>query len=114
MQKSDEHPGPRAGGMDRRVMTSGGLQEPAPSSSYFPDRHPLTAPRVGGTVSPSPDDTRATLGARPPTGTGQARGAGTAMVMTDVWTKREAGPLAVYCHEGSYAYEHCDAVLERY
>src|SRR6478752_2518373 len=35
-------------------------------------------------------------------------------MMTDVWTKREAGPLAVYCHEGSYAYDTCDAVLERY
>lgn len=36
------------------------------------------------------------------------------MVMTDLWTKREAGPLAVYCHEGSYAYDHCDMVVERY
>ena len=35
-------------------------------------------------------------------------------MMTDVWTKREAGPLAVYCHEGSYAYDNCDAVLARY
>src|SRR3954465_7393699 len=34
--------------------------------------------------------------------------------MTDAWTKREAGPLAVYCHEGSYAYDNCDAVLARY
>jgi ATP-binding cassette subfamily B protein len=35
-------------------------------------------------------------------------------MMTDVWTKREAGPLAVYCHEGSFACDHCDAILERY
>lgn len=35
-------------------------------------------------------------------------------MMTDVWTKREAGPLAVYCHEGSYAFDNCDAVLARY
>ena len=35
-------------------------------------------------------------------------------MMTDVWTKREAGPLAVYCHEGSYAYDNCDVVAERY
>src|SRR5690349_23669025 len=35
-------------------------------------------------------------------------------MMTDVWTKREAGPLLVYCHEGSYAYDNCDAVVERY
>ena len=35
-------------------------------------------------------------------------------MMTDVWTKREAGPLTVYCHEGSYACDNCDAVLERY
>jgi len=35
-------------------------------------------------------------------------------MMTDVWTKREAGPLAVYCHEGSYACDTCEAVVERY
>ena len=35
-------------------------------------------------------------------------------MMTDVWTKRAAEPLAVYCHEGSYAYDNCDAVVERY
>src|SRR5262245_7863103 len=35
-------------------------------------------------------------------------------MMTDVWTKREAGPLAVYCHEGSYAFDTCDAVVQRY
>jgi ABC-type multidrug transport system fused ATPase/permease subunit len=35
-------------------------------------------------------------------------------MMTDIWTKREAGPLAVYSHEGSYAYDTCDAVVERY
>ena len=35
-------------------------------------------------------------------------------MMTDIWTKREAGPLAVYCHEGSYAYDHVDAVAERF
>jgi ABC-type multidrug transport system fused ATPase/permease subunit len=35
-------------------------------------------------------------------------------MMTDVWTKREAGPLAVYCHEGSFACDNCDAILERY
>jgi ATP-binding cassette subfamily B protein len=35
-------------------------------------------------------------------------------MMTDVWTRREAGPLAVYCHEGSYAFDNCDAVLARY
>jgi ATP-binding cassette subfamily B protein len=35
-------------------------------------------------------------------------------MMTDVWTKREAGRLAIYCHEGSYAYDNCDAVLARY
>ncbi|MFN8633197.1 MAG: ABC transporter transmembrane domain-containing protein [Chloroflexota bacterium] len=35
-------------------------------------------------------------------------------MMTDVWTKREAGPLAVYCHEGSYAFDTCDSVVERY
>lgn len=35
-------------------------------------------------------------------------------MMTDVWTKREAGRLAVYSHEGSYAYDTCDAVLARY
>ena len=35
-------------------------------------------------------------------------------MMTDVWLKREAGPLTVYCHDGSYASDNVDAVLERY
>ena len=35
-------------------------------------------------------------------------------MMTDVWLKREAGPLTVYCHDGSYACDNVDAALERY
>jgi ABC-type multidrug transport system fused ATPase/permease subunit len=35
-------------------------------------------------------------------------------MMTDVWTVRAAEPLAVYCHEGSYAYDRRDEVVERY
>src|SRR5215210_2066246 len=47
-------------------------------------------------------------------GVGRAGSAGTTTMMTDVWTKRGAGPLALYCHEGSYAYDICDTVLARY
>jgi ABC-type multidrug transport system fused ATPase/permease subunit len=35
-------------------------------------------------------------------------------MMTDVWTVREAGPLAVYSHEGSYAFDNCEDITERY
>ena len=35
-------------------------------------------------------------------------------MMSAFWTKREAGPLAVYCHEGSYAYDNREMVVERY
>jgi ATP-binding cassette subfamily B protein len=35
-------------------------------------------------------------------------------MMSDQWAKREAAPLVVYSHEGSFAYDNVDAVLERY
>ena len=35
-------------------------------------------------------------------------------MMTDLWTRREAGSLAVYYHDGSYACDNVDAVVERY
>ncbi|MCC7366905.1 MAG: cyclic nucleotide-binding domain-containing protein [Chloroflexi bacterium] len=35
-------------------------------------------------------------------------------MMTDLWLKREAGPLTVYCHDGSYACDNVDAVVEQY
>ena len=35
-------------------------------------------------------------------------------MMTEVWSKREASPLTVYCHDGSYAFNNVEVVLERY
>jgi len=34
-------------------------------------------------------------------------------MMTDVWAKREAGPLTVYFHDGSYAESNSDTATER-
>ncbi|MGE3910288.1 MAG: ABC transporter transmembrane domain-containing protein, partial [Chloroflexota bacterium] len=35
-------------------------------------------------------------------------------MLTDVWLKREATPLTVYCHDGSYACDNVDVVIEQY
>jgi ABC-type multidrug transport system fused ATPase/permease subunit len=35
-------------------------------------------------------------------------------MLTDVWLKRDAGPLTIYCHDGSYACDHVDEVVEQY
>src|SRR4051794_17301220 len=35
-------------------------------------------------------------------------------MMTDVWTTRAADPLIFHYHEGSFAHENVDAIVERY
>ena len=43
-----------------------------------------------------------------------AHGAGGVTMLTDEWTMRAAGPLVFHYHEGSFAHENIDAIVERY
>ena len=35
-------------------------------------------------------------------------------MLTEAWTTRAAGPLVFHYHEGSFAHENVDAIVERY
>ena len=41
-------------------------------------------------------------------------GTGGAAMMTEAWTTRPAGPLTFHYHEGSFAHENVEAIVERY